>query len=334
MSRSSHPKQFLPLVSDKSLFQETLARVATAPDGVTFRPPLVICGDAHVELITAQLAESGAAAAAIITEPMPRNTAAVAAVAAGWTAKHAPGALVLLMPADHHIADADSFRQAVKKGASAAARCAIVTLGVKPSEPHTGFGYIEAGAPIGDSVSEVAAFREKPDIETAKSYLAGGRHFWNAGIFLYSPDAMIGELHAFAPAIRNAACAALEHGAAQDGVLRLDTDEFAACPSDSIDYAVMEKTSRAAVVGPVDAGWSDIGSWTALSHDGDDANIAEIDSENLLIRTDGPFVGAVGVKDLVIIATGDAVLVLPRERAQDVKAIIEELKARGRADLL
>lgn len=332
MSRAARPKQFLPLMSERSLFQETAERLSGSGD-VDFLPPVVIAGAAHAGLIAEQLAEIGIVAAAIIIEPIARNTAAVAAVASAWTAKHQPGALTLLAPADQHIADATVFRMSVAKGAAAAMKGAIVTFGVKPTEPHTGYGYIEAGAPISDGVAEVRAFREKPDRQTAEHYLKGGRHFWNAGIFLFAPDAMTGELAAFVPAIAREAAGALADAKTDCGVTTLDAARFSACPSDSIDYAVMEKTARAAVVGPIDAGWSDIGAWTAISG-AEDARIAAIDCENVVIRTDGPFVGVVGVSDLIVVATGDAVLVAPKSRAQDVKKIIDELKARGREDLL
>jgi mannose-1-phosphate guanylyltransferase/mannose-6-phosphate isomerase len=333
MSRAARPKQFLQLASGQSLFQETAMRLSGGGD-VEFLAPVIVAGADHAGLIAAQLAEIGMAPAAIIIEPCPRNTAAVAAVAAQWTNAHRPGALILLAPADHHIGNAPAFRAAVAQGAAAAAKGAIVTFGIKPSEAHTGYGYIETGAPMTGGVAEVAAFREKPDRQTAEHYMGGGRHFWNAGIFLFAPDAMMAELGAFAPSIAREAGAAL-HGARPDGaVLYLDDARFSACPADSIDYAVMEKTKRAAVVGPLDAGWSDIGAWTAIQNDASDARIVAIDCDGTLIRTDGPFVGAIGVSDLIIIATGDAVLVAPKSRAQDVKKIIDELKARGREDLL
>lgn len=333
MSRAARPKQFLPLTSDQSLFQDTVQRLS-GRDEVEFLAPLIIAGALHGAIIEEQLRAIGADATAIIIEPQPRNTAAVAAVAAAWTSQNANDALVLLAPADHHIADPGAFRAAVTKGAAIAAKGAIVTFGVKPSEAHTGYGYIEAGAPISDSVAEVSAFREKPDIETAKHYVASGRHFWNAGIFLFSPEALTAELAAFAPAIAHEAAASLAAASSDGKILRLDAERFALCPADSIDYAVMEKTKRAAVVGPIDAGWSDIGAWTAAPGEPSNARIAAFDCDDVLIRTDGPFVGAVGVSDLIIVATGDAVLVAPKSRAQDVKKIVEELKARGRKDLL
>ncbi|MCB2112515.1 MAG: mannose-1-phosphate guanylyltransferase/mannose-6-phosphate isomerase [Parvularculaceae bacterium] len=333
MSRAARPKQFLPLVAETSLFQETAMRM-TSDEAAEFAAPIIVAGEAHAEIIAAQLKEIGVSPAAIIIEPCPRNTAAVAAVAAAWTAKMRPGALCLLAPADHHIADARAFRAAVAQGAGAASKGAIVTFGVRPSEPHTGYGYIEAGAPMAEGVAEVAAFREKPDLQTAEHYVASGRHFWNAGIFLYAPEAMTGELAVHAPAIGRAADAALRDAQSDGALCRLDAARFAECPADSIDYAVMEKTSRAAVVGPLDAGWSDIGAWTAIEGGEQDARVAAIDCDGVVIRTDGPFVGALAVSDLVIVATKDAVLVAPKSRAQDVKKIVEELKARGRRDLL
>ncbi len=333
MSRSARPKQFLPLVGDKSLFQETVGRLSGNAQ-IDFLPPVIIAGAAHADLVIAQLAEIAIRPAAIIIEPGARNTAAVAAVAGAWTSAHRPGALALLAPADHHIKNAALFRAAIAQGAVPAAKGAIVTFGVKPTGPHTGYGYIEAGAAMAPDVAEVAAFHEKPDRPTAERYMAGGRHYWNAGVFLYSPDAMAGELAVFAPAIATGAAAAFRDGRPDGAVFRLDPARFAACPSESIDCAIMEKTKRAAVVGPIDAGWSDIGAWTALDQGPADPRIAALDCDGVIIRTDGPFVGAIGLSDLIIVATGDAVLVVPKARAQDVRKIIDDLKARGREDLL
>ncbi len=330
MSRQAQPKQFLRLTGERSLFQETALRLS----GGQFLPPLIIAGKAHHELAQSQLAEIGMAPAAIIIEPMARNTAAVAAVAAAWTAYASEHALTLLTPADHHVGDAKAFRAAILRGAASASKGAIVTFGVKPTEAHRGFGYIETGAEISDGVFEVQAFREKPDQATAERYVASGRHFWNAGVFLFAPATMDGELHAHAPAIRKSATGALAAGKTIGSALLLDPELFADCPSDSIDYAIMEKTRRAAVVAPVDAGWSDIGSWTAVETVIEDARVATIDCVANVIRTDGPFVAAIGVSDLIIVATGDAVLVMPKDRAQDVKRIIDEIKARKRIDLL
>lgn len=315
------------------MFQETAMRLQDAGD--TFLTPAAICGAAHAEYINDQLGELDITPRAIITEPAPRNTAAVAAVAALWAAAHEPDALILLTPADHHIADPAGFRAAALKGAQAAQDGAIVTFGIRASEPHTGFGYIEASDEMMESVFKIASFREKPNLETAKSYLADGGYFWNSGIFLFSPAAMLEALSTYAGDILTQAQAAFD-AATKDGVLiNLDEEQFAACRSDSIDYAVMEKTDKAAVVAPVDVGWSDIGSWTALPTDAHDAEItAAIDCENTLIRSDGVYVGAIGLKDMIVVASKDAVLIAPRDRAQEVKAVVERLKNSDRDDLL
>jgi len=327
MSRKARPKQFLKLVTDKTMFQETALRVAPSEDAA-FLDPVVIAGAKHGRLVGEQLGDIDMSAAAIILEPEARNTAAVAAVAAAWVAKHQGDALILLMPADHHIADGQGFRSAVHKGAAAAEDGHIVTFGIDPKTPHTGYGYIQSGEALFDSVFNVAAFKEKPTRQIAETYLAAGGYFWNAGIFLFSASAMLNELARHAPEIKSAAVAALDKAVMSGAALRLDRQEFSACPADSIDYAVMEKTEKAAIVAPVDVGWTDIGSWSEIQSN-DDAKIIET-----VIRTDGPFVGAIGIDDLIIVATGDAVLVARRDRAQDVRLLVEELKKRGRGDLL
>lgn len=332
MSRAARPKQFLKLVTDKTMFQETALRVQG--DNGDFLDPVIIAGGKHGAIIAAQLAETGVTPAEIILEPCARNTAAVAAVAAAWAACRDEDALILLMPADHHIADAEGFRCAVEKGANAARNGYIVTFGIKPENPHTGYGYIHAGEKLFDSVYSVAAFKEKPKLETAKQYLEDGGYFWNAGIFLFSAKAMLSELEEHAPGIKKAATDALDASVMSGAARRLDEQVFSPCPSDSIDYAVMEKTAKAAIVAPVDVGWTDIGSWSEVSSQGDGENVAVINGENNVIRTDGPFIAAAGVDDLIIIATGDAVLVARRDNAQDVRRLVEELKKRGREDLL
>lgn len=332
MSRAGRPKQFLALASERTLFQETLERVRAGADA-SFADPLVIGAGRHAELMSAQAGEIGMKAAAVICEPAPRNTAAVAAVAAAWCEK-AGDDLALLMPADHSIADRAGFRRAVMAAVPFAAAGRIVTLGVAPSEPHTGYGYIERGEPLGAAVSAISAFREKPDAATARAYVEGGKHFWNAGIFLFSPQTMLDELQRFAPDIRRQAALSLERAAHEGVVIKLDRQSFEASPSDSIDYAVMEKTAKAAVIGPLDIGWSDIGAWPAVTRPKAADNVIRIDSDEALVISEGPLVGVIGADDFIVVATGDAVLVMPKSRAQDVKKIVEELKRRGRTDLL
>ena len=332
MSRKARPKQFLPLVTEETLFQETVKRLQD--DSGTFAPPLVISGALHIDHINTQLKALGIAPAAIIIEPCPRNTAAVAAVAQRLDGRKQPWRQILLTPADHHIANAEKFRSDVVKGANAAASGAIVTFGIKPTEAHTGFGYIEEGAPLSEGVYKVSAFREKPDQPTAESYLQKGGYHWNAGIFLFAAEAMLSELSAFAPMIKDCCETALSRAKKDGVVLHLDEEAFSQSPSDSIDYAVMEKTDKAAVVAPVDVGWNDIGSWTAIPPQEEGPQVKMIGCQDTTILTDGPLVAAIGVDDLVIVATEDAVLVAPKSRAQDVKKIVEKLKSEGRDALL
>ncbi len=332
MSRASHPKQFLKLVTDKTMFQETALRVATGADD-KFSPPVVIAGAGHGAIIADQLAEFDIPANEIILEPAPRNTAAVAAVASAWVEAHGDDALILLMPADHHIENAEGFRRAVDLAAETAESGFIVTFGIKATNSHTGYGYIEAGDMIADGAFRVADFKEKPDAETAQSYLDKGGYYWNAGIFLFRASDMLSELDTHAPAIRKTATDALKKSVMSGAARRLNEDIFCECPANSIDYAVMEKTDRAAVIAPVDVGWTDIGSWSEVSSQRGDPSVIDIGAGNV-IRTDGMMVAAAGVDGLIIVATKDAVLVARKDNAQEVRAVVEELKKRGRMDLL
>lgn len=333
MSRQSRPKQFLSLVTERSMFQETVLRVSPQIDP-NFQPPVVIAGGKHGAIIAEEFRDLDIEPGDIILEPCPRNTAAVAAVAAAWVARHSEDALILLMPADHHIADAAGFRAAITKAVKAAEQGYIATFGIKATKPHTGYGYIETGEPLSDSVYKVAAFKEKPNRDTAETYLADGRHYWNAGIFLFRASAMLDELAAHAPDIKAAAVDALDKSVMSGAAIRLDEDAFAPCPSNSIDYAVMEKTDKAAIVAPVDVGWTDIGSWSEVATQPEGRNVIVAGGADNIIRTDGPLVAAAGVSDLIIIAVEDAVLVAPRNDAQAVREIVAELKKRGREDLL
>ena len=335
MSRSARPKQFLNLVTDKSMFQETALRVAPAADE-NYAPPVVIAGARHGAIVADQLGGVDILPAEIILEPAPRNTAAVAAVASAWVeTQEQEDALILLMPADHNISDAPGFRQAVTTAAKAAEDGYIATLGIKPDRPHTGYGYIEAADKIAKDVYRVAAFKEKPNEATAKQYIEKGGFYWNAGIFLFRASAMLQELETHAPDIRKAATEALAKSVMSGAARRLDEDAFGDCPSNSIDYAVMEKTEKAAVAAPIDVGWSDIGSWSEVVPQSGDDSIVEIGGGgDNIIRTDGVTVAAAGVRNLIIVATEDAVLVAHKDDAQQVRAVVDELKKRGRDDLL
>ncbi|WP_269333914.1 mannose-1-phosphate guanylyltransferase/mannose-6-phosphate isomerase [Futiania mangrovi] len=335
VSRASYPKQLQRLVSDRSMLQETVLRL----DAATCAAPLVVCNEEHRFLIAAQLQEIGVAPLAIALEPVGRNTAPAAAVAAHLVAAQDPDGVLLLLPADHHIRDTDAFRAAVARAGDLAAQGHLVTFGIAPERAETGYGYIERGESLADGVWRVARFVEKPDAATAERYLADGGYSWNSGMFAFSARAWLEELGRLAPEMARATAEAVEKRQADLDFLRLDKAAFAACPSDSIDYAVMEKTDKAVVL-PVDLGWSDIGSWSALWDVGDrdgagnrvQGDVLALDTENSLLRSDGPLVAAVGVRDLVVVATPDAVMIAPRERAQDVKSLVDALKAQGRPE--
>jgi mannose-1-phosphate guanylyltransferase/mannose-6-phosphate isomerase len=336
LSTDRKPKQFHPLGSSQTLIQDTVDRLRSTA-GIAPAEPIVIGNSRHVDFIKAQMADLGRAPGAIVLEPFGRNTAAVAAVTAMLAHDQDPLALVLLMPADHVIADAEGFSATIAK-ATAAAQDFIVTFGVEPTAPETGYGYIEAGETIDGAVRKVVRFAEKPDLKTAETYVAGGRHLWNAGIFLFSPRVLLAEMELLAPEVVRACRAALDSGK-RDGVsITLDEAAFAVCPSISIDYAVMEHTDRAAVA-PIGVSWADVGSWSELWRLGPrqaDENFVHgdgvlIDTSDCLIWAGDKTVGAIGVKDLIIVQTEDAVIVLPKSRAQDVKLLVEQVKARAAA---
>lgn len=321
MSRKATPKQFLALTGEKAMLAETMARAA----GEGFAPPLLVGGAAQEEALR-RLAPH----AQLILEPAARNTAPAIALAAFRLDPETP---MLVMPSDHVIADTAAFRTAIDMAAGLARQGWLVTFGIAPAGPETGYGYIRQGAPLGGTGYMVESFVEKPDAETARTYIDQGSYHWNGGIFLFTAGRYLEAVEAHAPEMAAAARRAVEAGTEDGAAFRPDVDAFAACPSDSIDYAVMEKAERVAVV-PVDMGWSDVGSWDALyeiaDKDGDGNALAggalAIDAENCLIRGEGVTVAAVGVVDLVIVAMKDAVLVLPRGESQRVKEAVEKLK--------
>ncbi len=333
LSRLARPKQLLALTGEATLLQLAAERVREPGQ---FAPPWLIAGAAQASAIDAQL--GGATLGLLILEPVARNTASAIALAA---LRAAPDDLLLVLPSDHLVRDSAAFRAAVARGTAAARDGWIVTFGMTPDRPETGFGYIERGEAIGDGVFRAARFVEKPDLATAEAYVASGGFDWNGGIFLFRAGTMVDSLRAQAPDVLAAAEAALADTDEAEGELRPDGAAFAAAPAISIDYAVMEKAERVAVV-PTDAGWSDVGSWDALHHvsTADEAgNVVDgqalaIDSRNCLIRSDGATVTAVGVEDLIIVATRDAVLVMRRGESQRVREAVEALKAQGRDELL
>jgi mannose-1-phosphate guanylyltransferase/mannose-6-phosphate isomerase len=326
VSTDAEPKQFHTFSGADSLFAETARRFRDDAEALSFAPPLVLANAAHAELVTAHLAVAGVEPAAIVLEPIGRNTAAAAVIAAALGQEIDADALVLLLPADHVIADSAAFMATIARAAPLA-RDRIVTFGIRPDRPETGYGYIKAGPELAPGVHQIAHFREKPDLDTAEAYLAEGGYAWNAGIFLFSPRVML-EAFAHAPAIRDAALGALAGAARRDRFIMPDAAAFAAIPSEPLDTAIMEKTRHAAVA-PCVIGWADVGSWSELwrlSAKDDAGNAlqgqaAVLDGANNLVRGDGVPVCVAGVSDLLVIATRDGVIVLPRERAQDVKAL-------------
>lgn len=335
LSTDETPKQFHALISGRTLLQDTIARLATSSEGISVLPPIIIGSQRHRAHLVAQTAGVGVQPSVIVLEPFGRNSAPAAAVAARLGHDLDPDALVILMPADLMIEDWAGFRQTVERAASAA-RDHIVVFGVKPTAPETGYGYIEGGEAIDDFIRRVTRFAEKPDLKTAQGYLAGGAHLWNAGIFLFSPAVLLAEMERHAPAVLRASDLALARAQRRGLEISLDAAAFAECPAISIDYAVMEKTAKAAVI-PLGVTWADVGSWNELwrlgQRDGRGnllrGDVLTIDVEDCLIWSGGRTVGAIGVKDLIIVETDDAVMVLPRSRAQDVKLLVEQLKARA-----
>ena len=339
LSRELYPKQLLPLVGERTMLQETVARL----DGMAgVAAPIVVCTESHRFMVAEQLRETGRPAQAIALEPVGRNTAPAVAVAALLALEKSdarfPDPVLLVLPADHVIRDVTAFRAAVACGLAAAQTGKLVTFGVVPDRPETGYGYIRR-APGAGPAFPVAEFVEKPDAATAQQYLASGEYYWNSGMFMFGARAYLDELKRHAPVMR-AACEKAVAAAGRDlDFTRLPTAEFGACPGDSIDYAVMEKT-RAAVVVPLDAGWSDVGSWSALQ----DAlptdaagnvtagDVIVEDAKGCYLHSTSRLIGAVGLENHVVVETKDAVLVAPRDRVQDVKALVARLKGQGRSE--
>ncbi len=334
MSRKAKPKQLLRLTGDETMLQQTVRRAASHHG---YEPPIIVANAAHANEIERQLAAIGISGGTLILEPAARNTAAAIALAA----LEAPAeALLLVMPSDHVIADVPAFQEAVASATETAGEGWLVTFGITPDGPETGYGYIKRGDRLAEGVFQVAQFVEKPDAATAETYVTDDRYSWNGGIFLFTAGAYLAALARFDRAVLDAARTALERGTREGGRIHPDRAAFSASPDESIDYAVMERAERVAVV-PVEMGWSDLGSWDALhtiaDRDADDnahhGEIVAIDTSGCLLRTEGPLIAAVGVKDLIVIATGDAVLILPRGSSQDVKRAIEQLKRDGHVTL-
>jgi mannose-1-phosphate guanylyltransferase/mannose-6-phosphate isomerase len=332
LSRHLRPKQFLSIHGDSSMFAQTLERV----NGDPFSAPLVVCNDAHRFLVAEELRHASINPADIILEPAARNTAPAIAVAALRLMEHNSDAIMLVLPSDHVIENIAAFRSNIAAAAELVADGHLVTFGVSPSHPETGYGYIKQGEALCGKGWKVARFVEKPDEKTAKDYLLKGGYFWNAGIFVFSAKMFLEELHRYHPEIVSAARQALHNGQSDLDFFRLDQTAFETAPAISVDYAVMEKTEHAAMV-PLSTGWNDIGSWASLWAIGDadaDGNVTEgntiiLDASDNYIRSEKPLIAALGVSGLIIVATDDTVLVLPKDRAQEVKGVVAALDASG-----
>lgn len=341
LSRSMYPKQFIRFFNGQSssFLGAALKRL---PADAGFAPPILLCNNDHRFLVKEEIEKSGIVPKAIILEPVARNTAPAIAVAALAAVAEDADAILAVMPSDHVIKDSKRFLEAVKRAAKVASTGKLVLFGIVPSEPHTGYGYIRKGAGIegfNGGAFSVEAFVEKPSKTIAAKYVADGRHFWNSGIFVLHARTFLDELARLEPKMIEAARKAL-HGAEKDlGFLRLDREAFAAAPSISIDYAVMEKTAAAAML-PIDVGWNDVGSWASLwdiaPHDakGNYANADAVleDTEGCYVHSERSLVATIGVKDLVIVDTPDALLVADKSRAQDVSKIVSQLKSSNRRE--
>ncbi len=341
LSRELYPKQLLPLTGERTMLQQTALRL----EGLSASAPIVVCNEAHRFLVAEQLRQLDINPRAMVLEPAGRNTApaiALAAHAALATAGATQGTaadadpVLLVLPADHVIRDVPAFQKAVRTALEAARAGRLVTFGIVPTSPEVGYGYIQRGV-AEDGVFRIARFVEKPSAERAGEFLAAGDYYWNGGMFMFRARRYLEELERHAPNIARACRAAWEGAKADLDFTRIDAASFASCPADSIDYAVMEKTSAAVVV-PLEAGWSDVGSWSAL-HEASPADahgnvshgdvIAE-DTQGCFLYSESRLVSAVGLRDHVVVETKDAVLVAPRERVQDVKRLVHRLKEQGR----
>lgn len=333
-SRAALPKQFLALTSEQTMLQETLSRL----DGVDAREPIVICNDSHRFLVAEQLRQKGIEHGGILLEPVGRNTAPAIALAALHALQSDADETLLVLAADHLIKDKAVFQASVKKAEQLAQAGYLVTFGIVPDCPHTGYGYIKASQEL-DTGFVVEQFVEKPDMSTAKEYVDSGNYFWNSGMFMFKAGRYLEELEKFHPDILDICKRAIETETQDLDFIRIDADTFATCPDDSIDYAVMEKTAKAAMV-PLDAGWSDVGSWSSLWDvaDKDDNGNAVVgdaileDVHNSYINAEGRLISVIGLDDVVVVETKDAIMVANKNKVQDIKKVVNRLKEEKRPE--
>jgi mannose-1-phosphate guanylyltransferase/mannose-6-phosphate isomerase len=347
-SREAYPKQFLSFTGDQTLFQETVCRVAgmrADPAQLEMKPPVVVCNELHRFLVAEQLRQLGFDDCAILLEPVGRNTAPALTLAALQATADGTDPVLVVMPSDHHIVDVGGFRQRLLAAALKAAEGAVATFGIVPAKPETGYGYIRKGEALGGESFLLGGFVEKPDVLTATAYLSSGQYLWNSGLFILRASVWLEQIRLHRPDIAEVCRDAFAQAGRDGNFVRIGKPEFAHCPGDSIDYAVMEKLvggpkQIAAIVFSLDAGWSDLGSWSALGEvspqDGDgNVAVGDVfikDAQNCLLHSQHRFLAAVGVTDLIVIETTDAVLVVHKDKAQDVKAITDHLKLSSRKE--
>lgn len=334
LSRGQYPKQFLPLVSSYSMLQETVRRLSGVPG---LKAPIAVCNEDHRFMMAEQLWEIGTKPSAIILEPVGKNTAPAVAMAA--LSATSEDDVLLILPADHVIGNLPAFHKAIAQAARLAEQGFLVTFGIVPNQPETGYGYIKRDKEQQGDAFKVASFVEKPDMETAKRYLQSGDYFWNSGMFAFTAGNFLKELEKFNPQMLSVCRQALQAAKVDMDFVRLDKAIFSTCPSDSIDYAIMEKTDKAVVI-PLDADWNDVGSWSALwdvtekdaSGNAVSGDVMTVDTRNSYIFAENKLVTVIGVENLIVVETKDAVMIAAKDRVQEVKQIVDQLKKLGRTE--
>jgi mannose-1-phosphate guanylyltransferase/mannose-6-phosphate isomerase len=334
LSRGQYPKQFLPLVTTHTMVQETMLRLSGL---IGLKNPIAVCNEDHRFMMAEQLWEIGVKPAVIILEPVGKNTAPAVAMAALSAASQ--DEVLLVLPADHVITDNSAFHSAIAQAEVLAKQGNLVTFGIVPTHPETGYGYIRKDSAQLDNAYKVGAFVEKPDLVTAKKYLESGDYLWNSGMFAFTAGNFLKELEKFNPEMLSACKQALSAAKTDLDFTRLDKAIFSTCPADSIDYAVMEKTDKAVVI-PLDAGWNDVGSWSALwdvtekdaSGNAISGDVLTVDTQNSYIYSEHKLVTVIGVENLVVVETKDAVMIASKDRVQEVKQVVDQLKRLGRSE--
>ncbi len=335
VSRKLYPKQFIPLRDNRSLFQDTVARVCSLGEGI--QAPIIVCNDEHRFMAAEQLQQEGVTEHDIILEPVGRNTAPAIGLAALCALQRDANAIILVLPADHILEPSENFRQAIATAAALSADDQLVTFGIQPTRAETGYGYIKAGGALSEGACKVDSFVEKPALDVAEAYLESGDYYWNSGMFMFKAETLLSELAAHEPGIDACIKAAFDAQQKDLDFIRIDKQTFAACKSESIDYAVMENTRRAAMV-PLVSNWNDVGSWHALwesslQDENSNALTGDVlleDCQGCYVHSSNRLVTAVGMKDAVIVETADAVMVTPRDQSQNVKQIANALKQANR----